>query len=520
MFLGIQRWHIGCVCLLAALFGLQSAHGDAPREHFDGAGDSRLLRFDGGPSSPVNPPHIDLIRYDIGGWIPNDAVDSLFRGVWTDAAADFFRLDLVFDGLVNPPGLSFPANIFFFGDNPLLGFVEFDIDANVLTGGELIGPQFRYHGAAGRFGAPATSDRFDGRVSMDTCPGSFDADIGTGPYFPERSGEEFSLAFLWGSVSTLDVGSNGDFSFDPGEAWIVRGPFLNRAHGFDDFILVCCSNGLPTYNPPVDLLFLHSVDTDTTLVSLVYPLNQNGAVAMAGGVSETPDCCANNQSSIEEGLDHVAISAQFATATDRNDVNFPLIEDWEFQFAADYLAPKDWVVNAIFAGVYTDVDSITPGLAWTDITPNVLTHDYNGDGGVDMDDVTLFDAFLSSEDGGPCDADGVADGVYTIIDFGNGFDVHDANYDGVVDADDRPPEPDPAALFDADGDGDLDLKDYAIFQRCIVSMPGDPMPIFCDDIDTNDDGDITTIEITPFGEFMGGPGNILFNAGGLMQQHP
>ena len=504
------RYPGACLLIVFALVQFVRAD-DLPRVHIDGTGDSRFLRFDGSPSSPAAMPQIDLVRYNIGAWTPDNAVSSLFRGEWTAAPADFFRLDLVFDGLVNPPGLSFPCNIFFFGDNPLLGFVEFDIDANVLTGGELLGPQFRYHGAAGRFGGPIANDRFAERVSLDTCPGNFDADASTGPYFPERSGEEFNLAFLWGSISSVDVGSNGNFTFEAGESWIVRGPFLNRAHGFDDFILVCCSNGLPTYNPQVELLYSHSIATDRTTVSLVYPLNHNGAAAIAGGTSETPDCCADNQSSILEGLDHVSISAQFATANDRADVNFPLIEEWEFQSAGDYLAPENWVVNAIFAGVFTDVDSLTPDLAWTDVTPNVLTHDYDGDGDIDLNDLMLFDDFLAGADGGGCDADGVTDGTYTIFDFGNGFDVHDANYDGLVNAADRPAEP--SALFDVDADGDLDLADYAILQRCVVEMVGDPMPTVCGDVDANDDGNVTSPEIAPFGGYMAGPGVTLFNGG-------
>ena len=133
------------------------------------------------------------------------------------------------------------------------------------------------------------------------------------------------------------------------------------------------------------------------------------------------------------------------------------------------------------------------------------------DGVIDLNDLMLFDDFLAGADGGGCDADGVTDGTYTIFDFGNGFDVHDANYDGLVNAADRPAEP--SALFDVDADGDLDLADYAILQRCVVEMVGDPMPTVCGDVDANDDGNVTSPEIAPFGGYMAGPGVTLFNGG-------
>lgn len=502
------------IALVVAMLRVQAM--GMPAEYVDGGGDAQLLRLDGAPALPLDAPLIDLVRYDIGAWTPNNPMDSLFRGQWTQAPADFFRLDLVFAGLVNPPGLGFPANIFFYGDNPLLGFVEFDIDANVMTGGELIGPQFRYQGAAARFGGLPEAARYADKMSLDSCPGSNDADISTGPYFPERSGEEFNLAFLWGSVSSLDVGSNGDLFFDPGEVWLVRGPFLNRAHGFDDFILICCSNGLPTYVPQVELLFSHSIATDQTTVSLVYPLTQDGAAAITGVAPEPSDCCADNQNSIQEGMDHVVLSTQFASAADRSSANFPLIEGWEFSIPGDFLDPVTWELNAIFVSVFIDPDTLAPALAWADTAPNVLMHDYNGDSAVDSDDIALFDAFLAAEDGGACDADGVADGIYTIIDFGNGFDIHDANYDGIVNADDRPVEISTMAFFDMDNDGDLDLADFAILQRCIQLGGGPGVSPACDNLDTNSDGTVTPIEVIPFSELMGGPGNIIFIEDGLV----
>lgn len=491
----------GCLLCAAPLRGQPLT----PLQYVDGAADARALRFDGGTTS--NPDFAtgmpDLLSYHIGPWAPNDAQNSLFRGEW-DESGDFFRLDLVFKGLVNPPGLGFPSNIFFFGDNPLLGFVEFDVDASAASGGELLGPQFRYQGAAARFGGVPQAPRFDGQVALDTCPGTFDQDVSTGPYFPERSGEEFHLAFLWGAVTAVDVGSNGDYLFEAGEKWVVRGHFFNRAHGFDDFILLCCSNGLPTYQPEVDLLFDHSLLTDRTTISFVYPLNQAGATALAGGVVEPLDCCADNQNCIVEALEIVSLSATLATATDRDNVNFALIVPWESQVAADYLDPRAWVLNAVFAGAFEDSVTFSPMLAWTDVAPNVMQHDYNADGSVDGADVALFDSFLADRDGGPCDADGVTDGAYTIFSFADGFDVHDANYDGIVNEQDRPAPFSGDADFDADNDGDVDLADYAIAQRCAVST-GAPDWSVCKQLDANADGFISSADTSAFVGVLGGP---------------
>jgi hypothetical protein len=497
-----------CACVASALFGgasLALGQPAAPQQYGDGPPDARPLRFDGGPApSDMSSPLPDLVNLRIGGWTPNDTQDTLFRGAWAAAPADFFRLDLVFAGVVNPPGLGFPSNIFFFGDNPLLGFVEFDVDADPASGGELLGAQFRYQGAAARFGGLPQGPRFTGRMARDTCPGTFDGDISTGPYFPERSGEEFHLAFLWGAVTSLDVGSNGDFEFEVGETWLVRGEFLNRAFGFNDFALVCCSNGLPTYRPQVELLWSHALLTDRTTVSLVYPLTQAGAAAVAGEAVEPLDCCASNQNSVEEALWHVSLSAELATAADRADVNFPLIAPWEFTDPVEHLDPLQWELNAIFAGAFVVPDATEPVLAWTDAAPNARPGDFNGDGLITAADLSFFDDSLAAADGGPCDADGIADGTFTIIDFGNNFNMFDANYDGVVDAADRPSPTGTFVGFDSDGDGDVDLADYAVLKRCPDTGSG-LFSAACEALDVNQDGVIDEVDLGAFVQVMTGP---------------
>jgi hypothetical protein len=500
-----------CACWIAGLLVWavpRSAPAQMlPRQYNDGVADARILRFDGSTNGVATTGGVgpDLRTQRIGAWSPHDPLDNRFRGNWVNSA-DFFRLDLVFNGLVCPPGWDFPTNIFYFGDQPLLGFVEFDVDASVASGGELLGPQFRYTGSAGRFGGLPQPARFADRILPSNCPHAFDANIATGPYFPERSGEEFHLAFLWGATTALDVGSNGDYSFDPGETWTVRGNFLNRALGFNDFILVCCSNGLPNYNPEVELQFSHSQLTDRTTVSLVYPLTQAGAALLTTNGPEPMDCCANNQSSIEEGLEHLVLSAQLASATDRADVNFPLIAPWEFQTAADYLDPRQWDVQAAFVGAFTTADAAATVLAWTDVAPNALPGDFNADGMVDATDVALFDTYLAEQDGGACDADGTSNGIMTIVNFGDGFDVHDVNYDGVVDAADRPVPPEDAVGFDADDDGDVDLWDFAILQRCTKDVLGSTnIPASCVKMDANHDGQVTSADAVSFTAEIGGP---------------
>lgn len=484
------------VCLMAIA---TPAAGVLPFNVFvDPPADAVVRRFDGGVDGPPpgQPALPDLLSYDIGAWSPDNPADSLYRGQWDDAGM-FLRLDLVFDGLVQPPGLDF-ASLFLFGDNPLLGFVEIDMDANVSTGGEIIGPQFRYLGAAARFGGMPSAPRFTGRTALDQCPGSFDADISSGPYFPERSGEEFHLAFLWGQVTGVEINSNGDFQFEAGESWLVTGPFFHRAHGYDDFILLCCSNGLPGYNPSVTLLFSHGMVSDRTTVSLVYPLTNAASAAQRGEVVQANDCCADNQNSIAEALEHLELSAVLASSADRQDVNFDIIADWETQVGDVFVDPDSWDVSAIIAGAYVDDQTFTTQLAYSDLAPNILSRDFNGDGVLNLADTALFDAFLSGADGGSCDDDATTNGEVVIANFGNNFNVFDVNYDGVINGQDRPTVGPTFTTFDQDGDGDVDLADHAVFQQCIGAAS--PIPPICEGLDF--DGS-TAVDDADMVEFIG-----------------
>ena len=67
---------------------------------------------------------------------------------------ELLRLDLLIDGLVNPPGSTDPVAFdpFRYGDHPLFGFIEIDVDEDVETGGEIDHPEHRYLGNITRFG--------------------------------------------------------------------------------------------------------------------------------------------------------------------------------------------------------------------------------------------------------------------------------------------------------------------------------------------------------------------------------
>src|SRR5206468_1893330 len=118
--------------------------------------------------------------------------------------------------------------------------------------------------------------------------------------------------------------------FEAGETWLLRGPLLHRAHGWEQFILDCpVQEG--RYMPVVQMLFSHDLTTNQTTITLVYPLTNTAAAAIVSppALVESDDGCVSDQNSIEEALASLTFSATFADPSDRLLPKFQLIQNWQ-----------------------------------------------------------------------------------------------------------------------------------------------------------------------------------------------
>ncbi len=444
--------------------------------HFDQAGDVVLRRTDLNGDGPVDPnAHRlpDLLECRLGAWQPGNPTVDLFSGSWVSAPADFFRLDVVFAGLVNPPGtLGCCGDVFDpfrYGPHPVFGYVEIDVDADENTGGELDWPHFTYLGNAARWGGVPAEPRFAGRAAESLA--DFDNDVTTAPLV-EFSGTDFLLELLGWNITYVNpwIAGDGDLTFESGETWVVYGVQFPRAHGYEGFSFACCTGLEGQYLPLVAVQFAHDPAVDETTVSLVYPLTNAGSAAIYGQTPEPNDGDASNQNSIEEALAELIYSATYAPPEWRSDPAFAIISGWETKSACDYLDPQQWRITAAMACSYSEQLGPDELLAWTDILANVRPGDYDGDGSVTPSDLAAFDAYLSSADGAVgVDGDGIVNGQVHLINFGPNFSLFDRDYDGVVDAADRPP-----LTGDLDGDGDVDLGDLALLLAGYGSCSGEP----------------------------------------------
>ncbi|HOW19624.1 MAG TPA: hypothetical protein PLC79_11350, partial [Phycisphaerae bacterium] len=311
-------------------------------------------------------------------------------------------------------------------------------------------------------------------------------------------GEEFHIALYGWEIREIIRSDPSDMIFGPGETWTLIGRLFHRAHGYERFSYACCTGVSGSYEPDVQIQFHHAADVDETTVSLVYPLTNAGSASMRGEAEVQPsDGDASNQNSVLEAMDDLVFSAVNAPLSWRNNPAFPLIAPWQAAQPWDFLDPATWKVTALVATAYTTAGQDAM-FVWTDLAPDVLPGDFNGDGVVNADDLAAFDAFLATADG--CltlDADGVVNGRVQLLDFGRNFSVFDVNYDGVVDATDRPVLP---ALADLDGDADVDLADFGLFQGCFNGPNRPARQSGCGRADLDADGDV---DLADFGLFQG-----------------
>ncbi len=414
-------------------------------------------------------PELQTIK--IGLWQPTMPDVDRFAGQWS-LMGHFVRLDLAFDGWLNPPGPIWVENDGFsnptmYGPNPLLGFVELDVDHNFNTGGHLTALPSRYLGAVGRFGGRLSGPGPYGE-RMAIGGADLDANFGSQPHV-ERSGEEFHLALLGEELSELIIRvGNDDPIFDRGETWELRGTFLHRAHGYEP-----CGFGSPqgigVYEPFVALLFQHLTTSDTTIVSLVYKLNNTAGASLNGPVIGSPpnNSSALDQSSVLEAITNLSEVAGTALPGCMNLPQWALLAGWVNQtMPAEYLDPRIWHVNALFGTVASAPAAPMDSLVMTDVWPNAVAADFNGDGLRNAQDAQEeLMPWIQAND----ETDGTNNNVVILGDFPDNFSMFDTDYDGLVQISDYwPPR-----VGDGNDDSDVDLDDWSLLATC---MSG-PLPV-------------------------------------------
>lgn len=483
-------WTLSAIAALVVL-GLAGRSPQAKADdyaiHADPVGDAVVRRTDIGASGVVDSfAHRlpDLRRLIIGSWKPSNPSQNLYVGQWDESSNNrFLRVDLEFDGLVNPPGslpLEWGYNPFEFGPNPVFGFIELDVDRSADTGGDLAFPEVRYLSNGGRFGGiPDARNELRDRFAIDRD--DIDGDCTSGRAI-EYSGEEFHIALLRSQYTGHRVvAGDDDDQFESGETWDLDGTWLHRAHGYERFSLC----GSEPYQPPCTLRWSHAVATDVTTVTLVFPLTNRAARDMRGESNTEPyDCDPLNQASVQEVLEDLTFSGEYWLSHPRDCKQ--IITGWYDVDASQYLRPRQWEVNALLATSYAQEAGSGYGFVWTDIYPDATLGNVNGDSLTNHDDYIDFYDYVRARDGSENDADGVANGQVVLFAFADAFSVFDLNYDGIVDADD-------AALLekpgDMDGDQDADLDDWRAFSVCWSGPQGGVAPE-CVSADVDFDGDI------------------------------
>lgn len=474
----------------------------------DPAGDAVLRRCDAGAVGVVNPPVVqgrpgalpDLLQIRYGAWeltpsqmVPPDA----YNGHWSDGLyEDLFRVDLKFAGLVNPPGpLGLNGDAFdpyLFGNRPVYGWIDFDMDADRDTGGELGAAALsHYLAVVGRFGQIPSGGMADRTA---TAGGELDQNFGTAPQY-ERSGAEFSLV-MCGCFTPTVVNTYGDADgvFGPGNTWIVSGRFFQRCAGYRALSAVSGGSQPGLYDPVVQLRFRHSTQSDTTTVSLVYALTMRGAAMLREGVNCVPqqlDLTVNNDSSIQEAITDVIDGAKDPDLILNSFTTWILASRWATKSPLDAMDPFRWTVRAVVGTSYSQAYE-GAAVVWTDAGFNERLADFNADGAVTQADRGVLMQEVSSFDGTGADCDEVHNGVYTICNFGPDFCVMDLNYDGRVDQLDAALVPAGGVQADINGDCRVNTQDLTLLLLHFGQTGGATYG----DGDINFDGQVTTADLT------------------------
>lgn len=497
---------VGAIWFFAAcLIGPVPAQAQPFAEILDAQGDAVVRPTDQGRRRDVDPfAHHppDLAKIVIGIWQPDQPELDIFVGEWVDYAdKPFLRMDVVLAGLFNPPGtLGFQGDFdpFRFGPHPVFGFIELDADGNANTGGEVPFPEYRYLSNAVRFGGiPASVPRvLQKRFALTFVDGG--DECSTKPHI-ERSGEEFHLALTGEEYrSHRVVFGDDDETFEAGEIWdLTGGSWLHRAHGFKDFggCLPCGGEYMPVHT----LRWSHDEESDKTWITTVFPLTNRAANAMRGNPPEREernDADPRNQASIHEALTDLTFSARQLEGLPPQECA-ELILGWADTDPQDCLDPSQWRAGALVSTSFVDWRDNDSFFVWTDVLPDALPGDFDGDGDADWADFLALYAFVRDMDGSREDGDRRRDGRFTVRRFARTFSVFDVNYDGGVGFDDL------RAAFvpgDFNGDRKVDLADLEPFLVCYEHGPLVPYPPqqACELVDSDFDGDVDLADVRAF----------------------
>ncbi|HXH23706.1 MAG TPA: GC-type dockerin domain-anchored protein [Vicinamibacterales bacterium] len=439
----------------------------------DATADAVVRRTDSGNDGPIHPDATipDLARVSLCAWQPLDPESDPYAGEAIAASgAHLFRLDVVFSGLVNPPGPlglgGEPFDPLRFGVSPVYGFLDLDVDEQKNSGGELGSLALdRYLANVARFGyVPYGSIGERAAHSAD----DWDSNFWTPPQF-ERTGAEFSLVLCgcWTPTLAEERTGDGDAVFDAGEAWVVRGRFFERFQSFADVSFIFGGSDAGLYDPVSHVLWAHDALSNETTVSLVFPLDMTGAAMLTGEAQQAMDFNAGNHASLAEALADLCDQSEDASGALRE-----LVKDWRGRDYDDYLDPTEWDVSALFGTTY----STTVGAlyAWTDSGFGEKRGDFDGNGLADAADRAMLDTFIA---GGPVDIPG----------FALNFSIFDLDYSGVVDTADADDVLHPA---DFDANGIVNTLDFLAFLNAFNS--GDPRA----DFDGN--GIINSLDVLAF----------------------
>jgi hypothetical protein len=427
----MRRGLLNLALACAALGG--AARADDTSLWPDAAGDAVIRRTDSANAGALNPLSRlpDVVSIRISGWqSPTPATDP-YNGSVAPDPAHLMRLDVTFVGVINPPGPVTPGNHnpFRFGNSPVYGFIDLDVDRDRDTGGELgAAARPRFLANVGRFGWLPHEGSLGARGAV--WWDQVDSDYTSLPQF-ERSGEDFALV-LCGCFDPVVVseGGNGNGVFDAGETWIVQGRFFQRAAGYQQASFAFGGSQAGLYDPLVKLRFSHSAATDRTTVSLVYALDGTGAGQLMGLPPQPVNSNVADASCVLEGLtDLVAGANELQLSGAVRD----LAIRWQGKQAGDYLDCTRWRGTAIFGTAYQNEED--SAFVWTDTAIDEVRGDVNFDDLSNSADRLLVRGMIAAEDGGPRDSDGMVNGsVQLTVPGQNHFGVGDVTGDGRINA--------------------------------------------------------------------------------------